>query len=59
MDGKEHEMDRKNKHCRRPEEHHSTDGFGGTRSLVGRYMELGTPETHCSLLPSRQTLIRQ
>ena len=24
MDGRENEMDRKNKHCRRPEDHHST-----------------------------------
>lgn len=28
MDGREHEVDRKNKHCRKLEEHHSTDGFG-------------------------------
>lgn len=33
--------------------------LGSTRGLVQRYMTFGTPETHCSLLPSRWTLIRQ
>lgn len=32
---------------------------GRTSSSLGRCVEFGTPETPCSRLPSRQTLIRQ
>ena len=51
-------MDRKNKHCRRPEDHQSTGVFGEDERF-SHEVEFGTPETHCSRLPSRKTLIRQ
>lgn len=41
------------------EDHHHTGGLGRTSSLAGSCVEFGTLETHCSLLPSSQTLISQ
>ena len=35
MDGRENEMDRKNKDCRRPEDHHSTGGLGEDERFSG------------------------
>lgn len=41
------------------EDHHHTGGLGRTSHLAQRCMEFGISETHCSHLPSSQTLISQ